>query len=155
MTPKINNIKKSITNLSVKTLVLMFALVLISTLGFAQDQKTSIITVTIENFTSNEGKAGIALHTSDTFMKGRGLQNLESEIKDGKATFTFENVKAGEYAILVLHDKNENGRMDFEANGMPIEAYGVSNNSMSFGPPSYENAKFNVNNDDLELTIRL
>lgn len=138
-----------------KTLFLSIALTLISTLGFAQDKKGQTITVTVENFLSDEGHAGIALHIADTFMKGPGVQNLEADIVDGKATFTIENVSSGEYALLVLHDKNKNGRMDFEDNGMPLEAYGTSNNTRSFGPPVYNDAKFKVGNEDLTLSIRL
>ncbi|MBO6607118.1 DUF2141 domain-containing protein [Psychroserpens sp.] len=136
-----------------KTLFVTIALC-ISTLGFTQNETKNTITVVVENFTSNEGKAAIALHTADTFMRGAGIQNLEAKIIDGKATFTFENVNPGEYALLVLHDKNENNRMDFEENGMPKESYGTSNNTRSFGPPIYDDAKFNVDKD-LEITIRL
>ncbi|WP_299334089.1 DUF2141 domain-containing protein [uncultured Psychroserpens sp.] len=138
-----------------KTLFLTIALTLVSTLGFAQDNKGQTITVTVENFLSNDGKAVISLHTSDTFMKGAGVQNLEGKIIDGKATFTFENVASGDYAIMVLHDKNENNRMDFEENGMPKESYGTSNNVRSFGPPVYSDSKFEVKDEDLKLTIRL
>ena len=133
---------------------LLLSSLFISLLGFTQTETKHTLTVTVENFTSNEGKAAIALHTSDTFMRGAGVQNLESKIVDGKATFTFENVSNGDYALLVLHDKNENNRMDFEDNGMPKESYGTSNNTRSFGPPIYDDAKFKVNKD-LELTIRL
>lgn len=138
-----------------KTLILSIAFTIVSTLGFSQDIKGNTITLTIENFLSNDGKAVVALHTEDTFMKGPGVLNQEGEIVDGTATFTFENVEAGEYAFMVLHDTNENGRMDFEDNGMPKESYGTSNNVRSFGPPVYTDAKFNLKNKDLELSIRL
>ncbi|WP_204346523.1 DUF2141 domain-containing protein [Psychroserpens algicola] len=137
-----------------KTLFFTIALTLISTLGFTQDSGNTI-TVTVENFTNNDGIAMIALHTSDTFMKGQGIDNLESKITNGKVTFTFENVAPGEYALLVLHDANENKRMDYDDNSMPKENYGMSNNVRSFGPPQYDDAKFNVSNKDLELSIRL
>ncbi|SDS61856.1 Uncharacterized conserved protein, DUF2141 family [Formosa sp. Hel1_31_208] len=136
-----------------KTLFLSFAL-LMSTLGFAQDTTGHSITVTVENFLTNDGKAVISLHTSETFMRGPGLQNLDANIVDGKATFTFKNVQSGEYALLVLHDKNGNNQMDFEDNGMPKEAYGTSNSPRSFGPPNYDEAKFKLEKD-VELSIRL
>ena len=44
--------------------------------------------------------------------------------------------------------------MDFDANGMPIESYGMSNNKMLMGPPNFEDAKFTVENKSLDLTIR-
>ncbi len=137
-----------------KTLALMTVLYFVSFLGFAQDNEGQNITVTIENVQNDNGKVLFSLHSKDTFMKGKGVDNLQSDIKDGKVSVTFKNVKSGEYAILVLHDENENNRMDFETNGMPKEAYGTSNNPMSFGPPQYNDAKFIVEDKDLELSIR-
>jgi uncharacterized protein (DUF2141 family) len=118
-------------------------------------QNTGItITVTIENIKSNEGKVLIGLHNSETFMRADGLDNVESTIENNKATLVFKNVKPGEYALLAMHDENENYMMDFEASGMPKESFGLSNNPMSFGPPQFNEAKFAVNDKDLNFTIR-
>lgn len=138
-----------------KTLVLFIVLTLVSVLGFSQETKGNTISITIENFTSNDGKALVALHSSDTFLKAPGIKNNASEITDGKAVITFENVTPGEYAILVLHDANNNGRMDYDTNGMPKESYGLSNNPRSFGPPVYNQAKFDMETEDLNISIRL
>ena len=115
--------------------------------------KGQTITVTVDNLKNNNGVVLFGLHTKDTWMKAAGVQNLKSKSENGKVTVTFTNVKAGTYAILVLHDENENNRMDFE-NGMPKENYGMSNNPMSFGPPQFEESKFEVKNKDLEFNIR-
>jgi uncharacterized protein (DUF2141 family) len=137
-----------------KNLILTIALVLTSVIGFSQEGKGITITVTIDNVKNDAGKVLMSLHTSETFMKGKGIIDAETTIKDGKVTITFENVLPGEYAIMALHDENENQRMDFEDNGMPKESYGMSNNVMSFGPPQYGDAKFKVEAKDLELNIR-
>ncbi|WP_178984841.1 DUF2141 domain-containing protein [Winogradskyella helgolandensis] len=136
-----------------KKLILTFALALMSIIGFSQEGGATI-TITIDNVTSDKGKVLTSLHTSETFMKGKGIQNAETEIKDGKVTISFKNVLPGEYAIMTLHDANENKRMDFQDNGMPLESYGISNNVMSFGPPNYDEAKFIVEDKDLDLNIR-
>ena len=44
--------------------------------------------------------------------------------------------------------------MDYQEGGMPKESYGMSGNDMSFGPPNFEMAKFEVNGEDLEFNIR-
>ena len=44
--------------------------------------------------------------------------------------------------------------MDFDASGMPTESYGMSNNPMSYGPPQFHEAKFELLDKDLNLTIR-
>lgn len=135
-----------------KTLTLIIALVLSVNLSNSQDNKTlRNITVTIENIVNNNGKVVLGLHTEDTFMKGQGIANAESEIVDGEITFTFKNIEAGTYAIMALHDENK--RMDFQDNGMPKESYGMSNNPMSYGPPQYATAKFELKEEDLDLKI--
>lgn len=137
-----------------KHLILTFALALTTLFSFSQEEKGITITVTIDNVKNDTGKVLMSLHTSETFMKGKGIIDAETEIKDGKVTITFENVLPGEYAIMALHDENENQRMDFQENGMPLESYGTSNNVMSFGPPVYDDAKFKVEGKGLELNIR-
>lgn len=137
-----------------KNLAITIAFVFLTTFSFSQEEKSQTITITIDNVLNNEGKVLVSLHTSDTFMKGAGIQNLESTIENGKVSFTFKNVANGSYAIMALHDANDNKKMDFETNGMPKESYGMSGNEMSFGPPSFVDAKFEVNDEDLTFAIR-
>lgn len=111
------------------------------------------ITVTIENISSDEGKVGFALYTKDTFMKVP-IMAKNAKIENGKTVVEFKNVVPGEYAITCYHDKNNNDRLDFSANRMPIEDYGVSNNVMSFGPPNYDDAKFVVTDKNVSLIIK-
>ncbi|MCH2033070.1 MAG: DUF2141 domain-containing protein [Tenacibaculum sp.] len=118
-------------------------------------QDTKTITVTISNATSDKGIIKFGLHNKETFMVKNPLQVAESKIENGKCKIVFKNVPVGEYAITCFHDKNENGKMDFQPNGMPMEAYGASNNVMNFGPPRYDDAKFTVSDKDVSLDIRL
>ncbi len=143
-------------NNSLKVIMLNIVFAFCTLLGFSQDTKTEgqTITVTVDNVKNSNGNVMVALHSEDTFLKGQGIQNLESDIKDGKITVTFKNVASGSYAIMVLHDENKNKRMDFE-NGMPLESYGMSNNPMSYGPPQFSEAKFEVAAENLDLNIRL
>ena len=136
-----------------KLLILKLALVVTTTFSYAQNSGQTI-TVTIDNVISDDGKVLLALHTKETFMKGNGIAAAESYITDGKITVSFNNVVPGEDAILVLHDANDNGRMDYQETGMPLESYGTSNNPMFYGPPEYEEAKFEVTNKDLDLKIK-
>jgi len=39
--------------------------------------------------------------------------------------------------------------------GMPLKDYGSSNNIMTFGPPSFEDSKFEVRDKDLTFEIKL
>src|SRR5688572_16752304 len=43
---------------------------------------------------------------------------------DGTATIAFGDVKPGNYAVMVMHDENDNGSLDANFLGMPTEGYG-------------------------------
>lgn len=135
-----------------KNLVLTIALVFSTLVSLSQEGIT--IKVIINNVPNNKGNVAMALHTQNTFMKADPVKAKTSKIENNIVTLTFENVTPGEYAILANHDANSNGKMDFRENGMPLESYGASNNVMNFGPPQFSDAKFTVENKDLELNIR-
>ncbi len=146
-----------------KTILISISLTLTAFIMNAQTSDTTLtsgadaakgISITVNvPVPSDDGLVMVALHNEATFMKAAPVQGLESEIVDGKATVTFTNVTPGVYAITLFHDKNGNKQMDFEANGMPIEMYGVSNNVMSFGPPQWSDAKFDVEEEALVFDI--
>ena len=130
--------------------ILTTAMLFISNQITAQNKT---ITATVINVTSDAGKVGFALYNKTTFMK-TPIQSKNAKIIEGKSTVTFENLEEGEYAIICFHDKNDNDKMDFQPNGMPLEDYGASNNYMAFAPPSYENAKFMLVEQNLKLDIK-
>ena len=151
--------KTSTTQNLKNNLLKTIALFLLSiTLSVAQTSTDTLegqtITIAIDNIKNNTGKVVFALHTKDTWMKSQGVQSDSVTIINGKATVTFKNVTKGSYAVMALHDVNENGKMDFE-NGMPKENYGMSNNPMSYGPPQFSEAKFDVLAENLDIKIRL
>jgi uncharacterized protein (DUF2141 family) len=137
-----------------KTIPLIFGLFLCLNLTSAQSTEGTTVEVTIENVLTDGGSIWAVLHNADTFMKGDGLAAERLEGKKGAVTFSFENVVPGTYAIMVMHDLNDNERMDFEENGMPKESYGLSGNEILNGPPTFENAKFMVADEALHLKIR-
>ncbi|MGB5819586.1 MAG: DUF2141 domain-containing protein [Saonia sp.] len=137
-----------------KTLGLILGLFFTGLVANAQTAEGVTVTVTIENILNENGKILVALHTSETFMKGKGVDNFETDAKKGAITLTFENVAPGTYAISTIHDENNNRRMDFDPSGMPGESYGMSGNEMAMGPPSFVDAQFEVTDEDLEFNIR-
>lgn len=111
------------------------------------------ITVTVVNATTDNGKVSFALYDHVTFMK-TPLKGASAKITKGKSTVTFKNIAQGEYSVICFHDKNNNGKMDFNENGIPLEDYGASNNNMDFGPPSFLDSKFTVIEKDVPLEIK-
>ncbi len=115
------------------------------------DKRT--ITVSIDNVPSDNGTVSYALYNKDNFMKVP-VQTQSSSPKGKKSKVVFTNIEPGNYAIICFHDANSNNKMDFQSNGMPLESYGMSNNPMSFGPPNFDEAQFEVSDKDVTLEIR-
>ncbi len=143
---------KTLNNM--KTLGLILTLVFTNLVATAQEIKGVNITVTIENVLSNEGKILGSLHSEETFMKGAGLKNEAINASKGEVTLSFSDVTPGTFAIMFLHDSNNNNRMDYETNGMPKESYATSGSVELYGPPTFNTAKFEVADEDLEFRIR-
>jgi uncharacterized protein (DUF2141 family) len=116
-------------------------------------QENLSITATVVNVTSDAGKVSFALYDKENF-RVKPLQAISSEIKEGKSIAVFTDIPDGEYTIIYFHDKNDNNKMDFATNGMPLENYGASNNVMNYGPPNYEDAKFILADKSVRLEIR-
>jgi len=54
-------------------------------------------------------------------------------------------VPAGEYAIALYHDENNNGKCDRNFFGIPKEGFAFSNNVKPFlSAPSFKSCKFSV-----------
>ena len=88
-------------------------------------------------------------------MKGAGIINTVEPAKTGVLTLTFENVAPGTYAIMVMHDANDNKQMDMDATtGRPLEQYTTSGALNLYGPPSFTDAKFEVTDTDQEISLR-
>ena len=134
--------------------IISLIVIFFTAITIAQTEGTTI-TIKVENVLSNKGKVGLGLYNEVTFMKALPLENHFEKIENGVAVFTIKNVHPGNYGIMCFHDENDNDKMDFESSGMPKENYGVSNNEVSFGPPLWENARFEVGKEDLELVIRM
>jgi uncharacterized protein (DUF2141 family) len=105
------------------------------------------LTVRVNQLESDRGRVAVALFASaDDFPdQKRALAGQLTKISGGRASVTFINLRPGVYAVAVLHDENENSKMDFNFLGMPLEGYGFSNDaSAPFGPPSFQAASFKL-----------
>lgn len=142
-----------------KTFVL-FTLSLIS-LHFLipEIQKTGTIEVSITNVENSEGKIRAVLFKGEEGFpqnSKKAFRSISVPAREMKTTLIFENVPYGDYAISLLHDENENGKMDSNIFGYPQEGYGISNNKTSgLSMPSYEKAHFELAQGHKKLLIHL
>jgi uncharacterized protein (DUF2141 family) len=139
---------------------LLIMLLLIATLlgtkeMMAQHYK---ITVTITGLRSEKGKLYLSLYNSPEGYpkKASAAVRLSSgPISNGRSTIILDDIPKGIYAIACYHDENNNGKLDTNFFGIPVEGTGASNNARSsWGPPKFRDAKFAVNSDTSQ-TIKI
>lgn len=105
------------------------------------------IVLTITNIENNKGVCKTCLFTNAGAFAGKGaaFRCAEIPIQNKTASFVFEGVPVGNYAIAVFHDANRNNKMDKNFLGIPIEGYGASKNKLPFASaPTFKDNVFNV-----------
>lgn len=77
-------------------------------------------------------------------------------IVDGKSTLKFDHLAAGQYAVVVLHDENENKKLDRNFLTIPKEGFGFANNpKVGLSAPKFQTATINIGGPSTEIEIRM
>jgi uncharacterized protein (DUF2141 family) len=107
----------------------------------------SKLVVNVSGMKNSNGKVNFALYNSESSFNqpNQACREIFSNAVTGNMSFVLDSLPAGEYSFAVFHDENSNSQIDQNWLGIPSEGFAFSNNSMgSFGPPSYNQAKFTV-----------
>ena len=117
------------------------------------------IVVTAEGFKNVKGRAYFALYRQgkNWLKPEEAYQSQVLGIDGATVTMTFVQVPYDTYAVNVIHDENDNGKLDMRwfPWPKPKEGAGVSNNRLGAGPPSYDKAKFELKEPSAEIRIQL
>ena len=128
-----------------------FIIIIIATISLAGNAQGATNSLTIEFVGIKKAKGTkvyVALYQNEESFLKKALKGAISEVKDGKATSVFMDLKPGVYAVSAFYDKNANGKMDTNFLGIPKEPTAMSNNAKArFGPPKYKDAKFELRTD--------
>jgi uncharacterized protein (DUF2141 family) len=135
----------------------IFSILPFLSLGAAAQGK---IVADISNFENTKGTCRACLFdnaASFTGERGAPYRCVEVPVANKKVQAVFDNVPAGTYALFVLHDANNNKKMDKNFVGIPKEGYGASRNKLPFAAaPTFGDNKFAVqNNSAVRLSVRL
>jgi uncharacterized protein (DUF2141 family) len=105
---------------------------------------TGTLLVLVSGFENTDGHLLIALYKNSGEFMGKYPTKGAGMAVDGKDELAkFEKLPYGTYALVVLHDINNDSVLNKNFLGIPTEGYGFSNNAMgSFGPPSFQEASF-------------
>lgn len=124
-----------------------------------QAEKTFSLTVNVEKLRNSEGIVQFALYNKEGSIPDENFKKcyklLKSSIVNGSSTITFHGIPSGKYAVNILHDENNNGKID-KGFLLPKEGIGFSN-FKTIGlsnRPSFLNASFDFNSDKIiKVTI--
>lgn len=116
-----------------------------------QEAARGSIVLQVTGFESDEGQACASLYASaDGYPREpeKATHRECSEIRNKRASITFENIAHGTYAAFAFHDGDSNNSVKTSRIGIPREPVGASNNAKGrFGPPSFADASFQHNGD--------
>lgn len=139
-----------------KSRILICLLCITSFVAYSQNSE---IVVNVSGLRTDKGKCLLYLYNN---KKGfptdadKAINSATGSILNGKSTLILKDVAYGEYSITVVHDENNNGVLDTNFLGMPKEGVGVSNNAKGFfGPPSYEDSKFQLGKTTFTTNITI
>jgi len=114
-----------------------------------QKKETCNLTIEVKELRNSNGTVVFALYNRDDAFPDeqykKYLKKLTGKIVKGSSTVTFENLPAGKYAVNILHDENNDGKIK-KGLILPKEGIGFSN-YQSIGlsnKPSFSKASFNL-----------
>jgi uncharacterized protein (DUF2141 family) len=115
------------------------------------------LTVTVTDLRSTSGSVGLSLVDTAAGWDGQAkpIKRQKQPIQGSNVVFTLQDLPAGEYALSVIHDENDNGKLDTNFIGMPTEGYGFSNNPKVMRKATFEEARFELAADGAAITVRL
>ena len=74
----------------------------------------------------------------------------------GTQSTIFTQLPPGRYAIIVMHDENDNGNLDKDGMGVPTEGYGFGNNAQGFlNLPTFDAAAITIAEANISTSIAL
>jgi uncharacterized protein (DUF2141 family) len=103
------------------------------------------LTVVVDGIEKVKGHLmiGVSDSTQKPAVSGK-KEKIDSEV----LTIVFDSIPAGEYAVSLYQDENDNGKLDTGAYGIPTEKYGCSNNVRGkMGPPAFKDLLFKFEED--------
>ena len=115
------------------------------------------LALNVNNIKAIQGNLLVAVYDKEANYNANSNWVAAKQVKVTGATMSlsFADLPAGNYAVKLFQDKNENNQIDIGANGIPTEPYGFSNNLGSYGPPSFDEAKVIVNKaTEIEIQLR-
>lgn len=107
----------------------------------------SNLKIWVKGVRSLKGSLFIGLYNKPSgFGSDNAYRGISYEITGSEMWITFDSLSKGSFAVAIIHDENNNRKLDQGEMGIPVEGYGFSNDARGlFGPPDYRLAMFYLN----------
>jgi uncharacterized protein (DUF2141 family) len=113
--------------------------------------------VTVSGIKVGQGNLRVAIFDEahrDQFPEGKYLAGVVVPATAEQMTVEIPDLESARYAVAVIQDINENGKLDRNMFKIPKEPYGFSG-SWKWGGASYDEASFHAEEVKLSITIKL
>lgn len=113
--------------------------------------------LTVTDLRTQQGSLRIAIADSAAGWSDteKAVAGIARKPQGTEETFHFHDLPPGSYAVMVMQDENDNGKLDSNFMGMPVEGYGFGNNPDVMRKPTFEEARFELGADGAAITVRL
>ncbi len=113
----------------------------------ANSSESSLV-IELSGVRNNKGHVLIALfNQANGFpdQSEKAFRKLRIPANAGTIKASFDDLPPGSYAFGVVHDENDNQKLDTGLFGIPKEGFVFSRNAMgTMGPPSFDNAAIKI-----------
>ena len=123
------------------------ALLTLALIPVAAQAELFVLTVNVIDAEPPTGTIEVSVFDSaETFLKRTAFQTPCRPAEDGTCSVDFAAVPDGEYAVVIVHDANDNKKLDNGFLGFGAESFAYSNDASNplFGRASFDDAKFTL-----------
>ena len=124
-----------------------------ATLSLSAPVMAEDVTVTLTGVEARGGVLLSALQSRNQFMQAEAVRADRIVFPAaGVVRVTFRDVAPGDYAVMVLHDEDGDGRMTMNG-AMPGEGWATVNGDSLRAAPTFDQVKFTVTATGAALTV--
>ena len=118
------------------------------------------IQVDIVNLRTDRGTVYCSIYRASgdgfpTVLK-KAAQFAHSKVANRRARCNFNDLGPGVFAVGMVHDENDNHKLDTNWMGLPVEGYGVSRDAIrSLSTPRFKDAAFSYGGGTVRIVVHV
>jgi uncharacterized protein (DUF2141 family) len=127
---------------------------------FADGKTNAELKVVVKGFDAPTGSVRVAVFDSKKeFPYGKHAAEATIDVNGvptNQAVSASFKLPPGTYVVAIIHDRNNNGKMDMNPIFSKFEKYGFSRNpGFTFGAPSFDKVAIDLKQEGTEITVIL